>query len=131
VREGRRRQAEDALTVERDREAMLVAELEDVLAAAGGAALDSRIYARMDPEEVALVRTALGQGSEPEPDDEPDPNDDGSGLWADWDESAESPADEDELEAEVARLRDEIDSSRSAQAALSRYLELVAAGESG
>jgi hypothetical protein len=122
VRAARRRQAEEALAVERDREAMLASEVEDLLAEADGSRLDAELYARMDDGAANLVAAALGQW--PGPDGDTDPDD----AWdAGFEEEAEDeePEDAEPVEAEVERLREEIEGSRATQAALLRYLELL------
>jgi hypothetical protein len=114
VRAARRRQVEDARTYEREREALLLEQLEEVLAEGSGEELDAALFARMSSEDVTLVRAALGQleaAGDPEEEDE-----DGEG----WEEEPE------DVEGEAERLREEIESSRRTQAALSRYLELLA-----
>jgi hypothetical protein len=134
VRAARRRQAEDALAFERDREAVLVAELEDLLAEVEGARLDEQLFAALGDGDAALVRVALGHepppgtvrapASEPEPDGwEPE----------DWEWEQQPDADEadaaedgDDPEEEIARLQGEIAGSHRIQAALGRYLELLA-----
>src|SRR2546423_4616188 len=60
VRAARRRQALDALVFEQEREAMLIEQLEDVLAEAEGARLDVGLFAQMSPDEARLVQAALG-----------------------------------------------------------------------
>jgi hypothetical protein len=117
VRAARRRQALDALDFERQREQMLVEQLEDVLAEADGAALDTAVFARMGDEDASRVRAAFGN-VEPslDPDDELD--DVGGG-------DLEDETGDDVLE-EAARLQDEIESSRRTQTALAQYLDLLA-----
>jgi len=112
VRAARRRQVEDALTFERERGALLLEQLEEVLAEGSGEELDAALFARMSSEDVTLVRAALGQlETFGDPEEE-----DGEG----WEEEP------DDVEGEAERLREEIESSRRTQAALSRYLELLA-----
>jgi len=113
VRAARRRQVVDALEFERQREAMLVEQLQDVVAEVDGTALDAVLFARMNDEEAELVRAALGDV-----------------LAFDFGEDEEDAAPEepepgDGVEEEAARLQGEIDSSRRIQAALSRYLALL------
>jgi hypothetical protein len=110
-----RRQAEDALTFERDREAMLTVELEDILADATRDEIDAAVFAAMAPEDAVRVRAALGNIE--------------SIDWDDVEGEEEGDGDVDDAvgvdEEEVARLQDEIASSRRSQAALERYLELL------
>jgi hypothetical protein len=122
VRAARRRQALDALAFEQDRAAMLVGVLEDVLAELEGARLDAALFAKMSPDDAGLVRAALGEDREPEPDEEVEAADD---------DEAEPDAGQDDVEAEIVRLQEELDSSRRVQAALEQYLELLASAPVG
>jgi hypothetical protein len=56
AREVRRRQAEETLTFERDREQTLHEQIELVIAEAEGPRLDAEVFARMSPEDVEIVR---------------------------------------------------------------------------
>jgi len=110
-----RRQAEDALAFEREREEMLTVELQDIFAEAARGDIDAAVFAAMTPEDAVRVRVALGNVES-----------------VDWDDIAgEDDADDDTDDApgideeEVARLRGELESSRRSQAALERYLELL------
>jgi len=132
IRASRRRQALDALTFERDREAVLVLELEDVLAGADGTRVDAGIFAHMSEDETALVRAALGEvalADEDEEDDEDETLDDADdfGFSDEFDDDEADPGADtgDEVEDEVTRLQEEIESSRRIQAALERYVELL------
>jgi len=132
VRSARRRQVLDALAFEQEREAMLVEQLEDVLAEVEGARLDAGLFAQMSPDEARLVQAALGEavngGTWQEAEEDVEPNDD-SGLSLDFEDNADdlAAAATDDDEAEVARLREVIESSRLVQAALQRYLALLSA----
>ena len=114
-----RRQAEDALAFERDREEMLTVELQDLLADASRAEIDEAVFASMSPEDAVRVRVALGNVES-----------------VDWDYVAGDPEDgdlevDDDVgvdEEEVVRLQGEIETSRRSQAALERYLELLGTG---
>jgi hypothetical protein len=119
ARDQRKRQALDALEFERTREAELRDQLEETVAEIEGDRVDAAAFAHMEPEDVEIVRSALGRawtddvGYEPTDDyelafslDEPEGDDDG----------AES------LDAEVTRLEEELRESRRRQAALERYL---------
>jgi hypothetical protein len=115
VRAARRRQALDALAAEQDRETMLVEQLEDIVAEADGARLDADAFAQMSPDDARLARTALGLDGDADSDAE-----------AEVDDEAETgAADPEDLEAEIARLQEVIESSRRVQAALERYLALL------
>jgi hypothetical protein len=131
VRAARRRQALDALAFEQEREAMLVEQLEDVLAEADGARLDAGLFAQMSPDEARLVQAALGEavngGTWQEAGEGVEPDDD-FGLSLDLEDDADlDAAATDDVEAEVARLREVLESSRLLQAALQRYLALLSA----
>ena len=131
VRAARRRQALDALAFEQDREAMLVEQLEDVLAEIEGARLDAALFAQMSADEAQLVRTALGEDTDFEPEPEADLDTGAAGTPEDADDTEDAEA---EVEAEVGRLQAEVERSRRAQAALERYLGLVSqqpVGEAG
>ena len=111
---------------------MLVEQLEDVLAEAEGARLDAGLFAQMSPDEARLVQSALGEavngGTWQEAEEDVEPDDD-SGLSLDFEDNDDdlAAAATDDDEAEVARLREVIESSRLVQAALRRYLALLSA----
>jgi hypothetical protein len=112
ARNQRRRQVEGALDDERGREAALAEQLEDVVAETEGPLLDERVFARLDADDVALVREALEASSSfDEEEDEPDaPAPESEGPDEGW------------TDAEIARLQDEIADSRRRQLAYERYL---------
>jgi hypothetical protein len=120
ARAGRRRQVVDALEFEREREAMLAEQLEDVLAEADGPALDATLLTRLSDEDAALVRATLG-------DVEPtyDPGEGGEDGEDEEGEEREEGDDDAGVAEEAARLQGEIESSRLIQAALARYLALL------
>ena len=118
VRAKRRQQALDALEFERDRQAALLAQVDEVLTELEGSRIDEETFARMAPEDVALVRAVLDPGH-----DEPEEAFDLQGVLA------ESPAQiRREREAERARLEEVITASSKRQRALERYLEALAGG---
>ncbi len=118
VRANRRRQALDALEFERDREIAVLKQLGEVLTELEGSRIDQAAFARMAPEDVALVRGVLDPGS-----DETDDEFDVEGLLA-----SESPTEiRREHEAERVRLEGVIADARSRQRALERYLEALGA----
>src|SRR2546428_14006873 len=82
-----RRQAEDALAFEREREAMLTVELQDMVADVHGPEIAGEVFAAMTPEDALLVRAALGGGERL--DDEDDEDD------VEGEESGEDPEDAD------------------------------------
>jgi hypothetical protein len=122
VRAARRRQALDALAVEQDRETMLVEQLEDIVAEADGARLDADAFAQMSPDDARLARTALGLDGDADSDAEAEVDGDDFGFSFDLEDDEADPED---LEAEIARLQEVIESSRRVQAALERYLALL------
>ena len=126
ARSRRRDQALEALAFEREREAALRDQLEEVVLEQEGPRIDREAYARMEPDDVAVVRELLDESWSADEDEEEDDDsdfllvvDDG-GVLADDDE-------EDEDEDEVARLQGEIASCRARQRALERYLEALEA----
>jgi hypothetical protein len=122
IRAARRRQALDALAAEQDREAMLVEQLEDIVAEADGARLDADAFAQMSPDDARLARTALGLDGDADSDAEAEVDGDDFGFSLDLEDDEADPED---LEAEIARLQEVIESSRRVQAALERYLALL------
>jgi hypothetical protein len=116
----RRRQAEEALEVERDRMAILEGQIEDFVTELVGARVDEATFAAMTPEDVETVRAILEPPADFEVGEE----------WLAEDETAEDePTPEEdpaaEIEAEIARLQEEIADSRRRQEALERYLEAL------
>jgi hypothetical protein len=122
----RRRQAEEALEVERDRMAMLEGQIEECVAELIGTRIDDEAFATMAPEEVETVRAVLDPQSEFELDEE----------WGEDETAADEPSVEGveveealdsaaEIEAEISRLESEIAISRQRQQALERYLEAL------
>ena len=101
---------------------MLAEQLEDVLAEVEGARLDADLFAKMSPDDAGLVRAALGDDVDMEPEGEDPPGDDGLTFSLDV-EAAE--AGTDDVEAEIARLQEELESSSRVQAALEQFLELL------
>jgi hypothetical protein len=122
ARAERGRQATDELELERDRATALQEQVERIVLELEGPALDEEVFARMDPEDVELIRSAIQGGSEFEVDDADeellqDEQDDDSEDWA-----AEQ---REEQEAEIVRLQAEIAASERRQQALERYLEAL------
>jgi hypothetical protein len=122
----RRRQAEEALEVERDRMAMLEGQIEECVAELIGTRIDDEAFATMAPEEVETVRAVLDPQSEFELDEE----------WGEDETAADEPSVEGvevqealdpaaEIEAEISRLESEIAISRRRQQALERYLDAL------
>lgn len=115
VRRARRRQALDSLAFERNRAALLTEQIEEMVASLDGAQVDAAVYAQLSPDDVQLVRAALGDRDDGE--SAFDGADDGNG-----DEDGNS-AQEDE--DEILRLQGELELSGRLQAALERYLEVL------
>jgi hypothetical protein len=115
ARRERRRRIEEALEDERGREEALVERLEEVVAEGEGNRIDEQAFARMDPEDVALVREAL---EEPSLFDEGE--EDADFLALDPDEK-----DQNEVEEEIVRLQAEVAASRRRRLAFERYLEAL------
>jgi hypothetical protein len=118
ARTQRRRQAQEALEFERDREAALREQLEAVVADVEGPRIDEEAFARMAPEDAELVREILASGLDGE-DPDLDPDDE----WYDMDETQEPEAES--FEDEVRRLEEEIAESRRLQQALKSYLDAL------
>jgi hypothetical protein len=112
ARDGRRRQALDALAFERDREDALRAQLHEVVLEEDGRRVDEAAFARMAPGDVTRVREALhAVDGEPLEDDDRvagQATDDGEGS-----------------EDEIRRLQEAIEQCRAAQRALERYLKAL------
>ncbi len=114
ARAQRRRQALEALEFERDRAATLREQLEAIVTELEGPRIDEAAFATMAPEDVAVVRPAVQPVGLDGPEEE----------WLQIDEGSPEP-DPEEIEAEIARLEDEIASSRRRQEAFERYLEAL------
>lgn len=119
VRARRRQQALEALEWERDREAALRNQLDEVLTELEGARIDASAFARMEPADVEIVREILDP-AQVAPEEE-------------WPElQVESPAEaervqREEQEEEAARLRQLLEQSGRSQTALERYLDALGA----
>ena len=110
----RRRRIEETLEEERGREQALGERLEEVVAEGEGNRIDEQAFARMDPEDVALVREVLEEPSFFDDEEHTD------FLALEPDEQ-----DQTEVEEEIARLQGEIAASRRRQLAYERYLEAL------
>lgn len=123
ARARRRKQAEEHLAEQREREAALRNELEERIAEADGPALDERVFASLSPEEAKLVRDGLAGVV----DDAPPPEE---SFWGDeeepWeDQSADPDSLRADLEEEIARLQGELEACRARQQAYERYLQAL------
>jgi hypothetical protein len=115
ARTERRRQALEALDFERARADALRERLESIVVELEGPAIDEVVFARMEPADVAVVRPELSalEPEEPEAD------------WLAIDADATEPDLAEIREAEIARLEQEIASSRGRQEAFERYLDAL------
>ena len=115
----------DELEVERDRAVVLLEERSRIIVELDGAGIDERVFAKMPPEDVELIRGALQGG----------PVVEGEGLEDEWleltgdeaggnDEAWAAELREDN-EAEIVRLEEEMVLSRRRQEALQRYLDAL------
>ena len=125
ARSQRRRQAQEALDFERDREAALRGQLEETATELEGPNVDEETFAEMDPQDVAIVKeTLVGTGNGFEHGLEGEAEED----WLTEFTEAESPeVEREERLGEVARLEGEIGDSRRRQQALQRYLDALVA----
>jgi hypothetical protein len=115
ARSRRRRQVDEALEEERGREEALTDQLEEVVADEDGGRIDELAFARMDAEDVALVREVL------EPPSVFDEGEDDPDVFALEDDALG----EDGVDEEIARLQGEITDSRRRQLAYRRYLDAL------
>ena len=119
ARAQRRRQANEALEFERDREAALQEQLEAVVADVEGPRIDEAAFARMAPADAELARAILASGVDAE-DSDLDP------LDEEWLVEGDTPEEESEsFEDEMRRLQDQIAESRRLQQALESYLRAL------
>jgi hypothetical protein len=114
ARRQRRRPVEEALEDERAREALLAERLEEVVAEDESPRIDELAFARMQPEDVEVVRGTLGEPPVFGEDEE------------EYEADDSAPLDRAELDGEVARLQEEISESQRRQRAFARYLEALA-----
>jgi hypothetical protein len=122
ARRRRRSQALEVLEFERERERALADQLESIVAEEEGRRVDEEAFARMAPEDVAIVRELLGDGWEFEEDEEEDELGGDVGFLLD-DEDGE--LEEEEGADEVARLQGLLESCRTSQRALERFIEAL------
>jgi hypothetical protein len=115
AREGRRREAIEALGFEREREAALRAQVAETVLEEEGPRVDREAFARLSEADVAVVRDALGRLEEDDPaEDDPFADPDGYISFADEPEGEETD--------ELGRLQAEIAMCRERQGALERYI---------
>ena len=113
----RRRQAQEALDFEREREQTLEEQIELVIGEADGPRIDAAAFERMSAEDVQIVKAELS----PPPfdgDDEPG--------YIEWDDLlADDPGDP--HAEELARLNDELENCRRRQQAFRAFLDALGA----
>lgn len=122
ARAARRRQAEEALAFERDRAEALRDEIERLAADLEGQRVDEEAFARMAPEDAALVRTVI------QPPDLPDDEfaaDETWELYEDEPVAGEQADPRAEIQDEIARLEEEAAACSRLQTALEQYLEAL------
>ena len=119
ARRRRREQALEQLEFEREREAALLDQLEEVIAAPLAAEVDEVAFARMSPEDAAVVREAFGSSLDADLESEFEDE------LVDWTEPDGDEADE--LEAEILRLEAAVEDSRRRQQAYERYVDALEA----
>jgi len=119
AREVRRRQVQETLEFERDREQTLKEQVEIVITEVEGKTVDEAVFARMSPEDVEIVRAEL---SPPGIEAEEDPT-----FFFERDDLINLDDDEeiDPHAEELARLNAELDDCRRRQRAFEAYLEAL------
>ena len=114
----RRRQVTESLEFERDREQTIKEQIELVIAEVDGKRVDEAAYARMSPEDVAIVAAELDP---PDYDTEDDP-----GSFFERDDVINLEDDPVDPQAEeLARLNDELEECRRRQRAFQAYLDAL------
>lgn len=114
ARAERRRQATEELEAERGRADQLRDEITRLVVELEGPRLDDETFARLEPEDVELVRSALQDGTAMDEED---------GEWLDADDPwRDEETQRAEAEAEIVRLEQEIAASARRQEAFERYL---------
>lgn len=120
VREHRRQRALEALEFERDREAALLEQIGEVVTEAEGPRIDRETFAKMSPEDVELVSEVLVDRPEPV-----EQTEDGLLEPELIFPGAEEEEEHEGIEEEIARLEQELASSRRRQRAFERYLDAL------
>ncbi len=123
ARERRKDEAHEALVFEREREAALRWQLAEIALTADGSGVDDAAFARMEPDEVEIVRALLGARviEELVGDDWLDED----FLTADASDDDSAADDGAETEAEIARLLGEIAEAERRQGALERFIAAI------
>ena len=127
ARKLRRRQVEELLEFEREREQTLKDQIELVIGEAEGAGIDAGVFSRLAPEHVEILRRELNPQHAFEPDE---PGEDVEDFFG-WERDEISDDDEwsfqfeeqvDTTEEELARLNEELEDCCRRQAAYEAYL---------
>lgn len=117
----RRRTIGEAIVLEREREAALLEQLEEMCAELEGPTLDDEAFTRIASADADLVRTALhGYEADEEIAEDVDSDED----WLEVDET-DPTVQRDELLAEIARLQEEVALSRRRRDAYERYVQAL------
>jgi hypothetical protein len=117
ARQVRRRQAEDTLKFEQEREQTVREQIELVIAEVEGPRIDAAVFERMSPEDAEIVRADLAP---PPVLDEGD----GSGYF-ERDDVIFFDDEEDVQNEELARLNEELDECLRRQRAFRAYLDAL------
>ena len=117
VRARRRQQALDALEFERDRETALLEQIDEVLTELDGPRIDAAAFARMEADDVELVRETLDPDHVTSEEER---------LELEGESAAESARlRREEQEAERLRLRELVAECRRCQKALESYIQAL------
>jgi len=117
----RRRAIGEAVELEREREAALLEQLEEMFAELEGPALDEEVLARIAPADADVVRSVLrGYDADEESPEADEPDEDWLAVV-----QPDPATERDELLAEVARLQQEVALSRRRRDAYERYVEAL------
>jgi len=119
AREVRRRQVQETLDFEREREQTLKEQVEIVITEADGKSVDEAAFARMSPEDVEIVNAELNP---PGIEVEDDPS-----FFFERDDLINLDDEEnvDQHAEELARLKGELEDCRRRQRAFEAYLEAL------
>jgi hypothetical protein len=119
ARNVRRRQAQESLDFEREREETLKEQIELVIGEAESSRIDAAAFARMSPEDVAIVKAEFN----PLPYEDDDP-----GNFFERDDVFNFDIDLEEVDPhaeELARLNEEVEQCRRRQQAFAAYIEAL------
>lgn len=114
AREVRRRQAQEVLDFEREREQAIKEQIELVIAETHGGRVDAAAFGRMSAEDAEIVRTELTPVAL-----------DDRGSFFERDDVILLDDEVDQHAEELARLNDELDDCRRRQRAFEAYLEAL------